>query len=134
MKSPANLPEILSVEIVRLRGLFANRAGQEMEAAKNAPFVLVEKERAQRIAVLWRRIPPHEEQMRCHTPPYGLRFRTGKGIICRVSICWNCNNIFGDADGTDVHFIFDGSRPDSRLLFEAIRAAVGDPDTFEEDD
>ena len=34
--------------------------------------------------------------MRCHNPPFGLRFYTEDGLQRQCSICWRCNNIHGD--------------------------------------
>ena len=130
--NPASLPAISAVEIVSLRNTFADRAGLEMQSAEDAPFVVLENEQAQRIAWLWRQLPSNAEEMRCHTPPYGLRFRNTVGIFLRVSVCWKCNNIYGDSKGEAVHFVFDGSHPKSRLLLEVMRSTIGDPVTFEE--
>ncbi len=129
--NPASLPVISAVEIVSLRNTFADRAGVEMQSADDAPFVLVENEQAQRIAMLWRQLPSDAEEMRCHTPPYGLRFRSAIGIILRVSVCWKCNNIYGDSEGEAIHSVFDGSHPKSRLLLEVMRSTMGDPVAFE---
>ena len=96
--SPASLPDISSVEVVSLEGVEADRADQYMDNAAAAPSVRLDGDAAQRIAALWRRLPPGE-QARCHTPPFGLRFRTGERVVCQASLCWECNNSSGNGEG-----------------------------------
>jgi len=64
--------------------------------------------------------------MRCHVPPFGLRFFSGDRLLCEASICWRCNNIFGQAGGAEVFFKFDGSLAVSRELLKACESAVGE--------
>ena len=64
--------------------------------------------------------------MRCHVPPFGLRFFSAGTLICEATICWRCNNIFGQAGADDVFFEFDGSQPISRELLNACEMAIGE--------
>jgi hypothetical protein len=122
--SPASLPPITAIDVVVLQGINANRVDQYMHNAASAPRVRLDGAAAQRIADSWRALPPGE-QARCHVPPYGLRFYSGDRMICEASVCWECNNIFGEADGRKVHFEFDAEhRTSQELLAELRRLAV----------
>ena len=90
----SSLPPITSVDVVSLRGIPSNQVSDYMLEARDSPGVRLTGEAAQAIASLWRRLPPRT-QMRCHIPPYGLRFRSEETVILQASICWKCNNIFG---------------------------------------
>jgi hypothetical protein len=75
---------------------------------------------AQRIAELWRRLPP-AESARCHIPPYGLRFwRAGQKVV-EVSLCWECNNAYGYAGDKALWFTFDAGAPVSVSLLMQLR-------------
>ncbi|HYG10929.1 MAG TPA: hypothetical protein VD835_13355 [Pyrinomonadaceae bacterium] len=114
--NPALLPEIDAVDVVKLKGIHAGNVDAYMQGVVEAPHVLVMDELAQQIADLWRRLPSGA-QARCHTPPYGLRFYRCGELQFQASICWQCNNIFGDAKGEQVFFAFNGhSEPSRRLL------------------
>jgi hypothetical protein len=117
---PASLPEIDVVEIVDLKGLQPDRVNEYMRMAKNAPFTLIEGENAQKIACLWRHLP-HDEQMRCHMPPFGLRFYLGKQLLIEGSVCWECNNIFVVENDEDVAYTFDAQHPYSQELLSLLR-------------
>ena len=97
-----------------------------MEAAIHARSVRATGPEATRIAALWRDLPPGEEA-RCHTPPFGLRFYFGRRLVCEASICWQCNNIFGNAGDEELFFAFDGSHPTSRELLAACEQLIGHP-------
>jgi hypothetical protein len=110
------LPEIDTVDIVNLEGIRTSHVDAYMQKAVKAPHVQVEDEVAQQIADLWRQLPS-SMQARCHFPPFGLRFYRRGELQLQASICWECNNIFGDAKGNDVFFAFDAdSEPSQRLL------------------
>jgi len=123
--TPSSLPRIDAVEVVSLRGLKPKRVIEYMAAAKEARRVRVVGAEAQRIAEMWRALPG-AEQMRCHVPPFGLRFFAGNELICEASICWRCNNIFGQAGADEVFFEFDGSLAASRELLKACERALGE--------
>jgi hypothetical protein len=117
---PANLPEIDAVEIVDLKGLQPDQVNEYMRMAKNAPCIRVEGENAQEIASLWRQLL-HDEQMRCHIPPFGLRFYIGKKLLIEGSICWECNNIFVEENGEDLAYTFDAQHPYSQELLSLLQ-------------
>jgi len=123
---PSSLPRIDAVEVVSLRGLHPNRVSEYMAAAKEARRVRITGTEAQRFAELWRALP-EGGQMRCHVPPFGLRFFAGDDLVCEASICWRCNNIFGQAGADGVFFEFDGSFDASRELLKACEGALSEP-------
>ena len=118
--APASLPPITSVEIVALKSIIAIRVSQYMQSACNAPSVSIGGDDAQRIADLWRSLPPGE-QARCHIPPYGLRFRDKERVVCEASICWECDNIYGEANGRQFSYEFDASHATSTMLLAELR-------------
>ncbi|HLO86169.1 MAG TPA: hypothetical protein VK203_14330 [Nostocaceae cyanobacterium] len=91
-----------------------------MRIAKNAPFVRVKGETAQQIARLWRQLPP-DEQMRCHIPPFGLRFYIGNKLLVQGSVCWQCNNIYVEENGEDLVYEFDAQHPHSQQLLALLQ-------------
>src|SRR5947209_5250192 len=91
----------------------------------NAPGVTVEGATALRIAQLWRDLPPGEEA-RCHIPPFGLRFVADGRVVCEGSICWECNNIYGDVGRVPFGYESDAGAVGSQaLLEELLRIAEG---------
>ena len=122
---PSSLPDIDAVEVVTLRGLFPNGVAEYMLAAKKARRARLVGVAAEEIAAMWRALPD-AEQTRCHVPPFGLRFFEGCHLICEASICWRCNNIYGQAEGNKVFFEFDGSHPTARAMLKACEAALGE--------
>ena len=124
--TPASLPSITAVDVVVLRDIEANRVDEYMREAEGATSVTLAGEAAQRIASLWRQLPP-DEMSRCHMPPFGLRFRSGGVVICQASVCWECNNIFGDQGGEPLAYGFDATASVARRLLAELRRAVGDP-------
>jgi hypothetical protein len=122
---PASLPLISTIEVVVLRGLNPSRVSEYMQAAATCPFITVSGAAADRIAELWRCLP-QGNQARCHTPPFGLRFYSGEQVICQASVCWECNNIFGDFSGKPLHYEFDAEATPSKQLFAEIQKVVGD--------
>lgn len=111
---PSQLPDVDTVELVNLKGLNLNQVREYMKA-KDTPCVRIKGETAQQIAHLWRQLPP-DEQMRCHVPPFGLRFYMGNKLLVQGSICWGCNNIFVEENGEDLVYEFDGLHPNSQRL------------------
>ena len=59
------------------------------------------------------------------TPPFGLRFYSRGRLICEASVCWECNNIFGNARGEHLWYGFDASHEHSRELLAACKRAIG---------
>jgi hypothetical protein len=112
---PSQLPDIDAVELVDLKGLQPKHVNEYMKIAKDASHVHVQGEAAQQIAYLWRQLPP-DEQMRCHSPPFGLRFYRGRELLVQGSVCWECNNIFVEENGEDLAYTFDGQHAYSQQL------------------
>jgi hypothetical protein len=121
---PNSLPAITSVEVVSLRGRYPKRMDYMLDTT-GARSVMQEGAPAQRIAELWRSLPPGE-QMRCHTPPYGLRFFRDGELLCQASLCWECNNLFGDVQGDDISYVFDAKHPVSQDLLVVLKSVMGD--------
>ena len=113
--SPKSLPKIDEVEIVSLKNIDADRASEYMKEAYDAPFVKIDDELAQQISELWRKLPT-DGQMRCHIPPFGLRFFQHGNLILQGSICWECNNIYGDEKGVSFSYEFNANHQISQKL------------------
>ena len=113
--NPTHLPEIDAVDVVNLEGVDADRAGEEMQNTTDAPYVQVANELAQQIASLWRGLPQGEQE-RCHIPPFGLRFYRNGELKLQASICWRCDNIFGDAESNSFWCAFDAQHEISQKL------------------
>jgi hypothetical protein len=106
-----------------LHGIDPDRDGY-MPHARQAPAVSVTGHDAQRIAALWRALPPGE-QYRCHAPPFGLRFlRTGR-LIDEASVCWQCNNLWGRRPGGRWYYPFDAKHPASQELLRTCERLAG---------
>jgi hypothetical protein len=112
---PSHLPDIDAIELVVLRGLYPNHVSDYMKIAKNASCVHLQGDIVQQIAHLWRQLPP-DEQMRCHNPPFGLRFYRENELLLEGSVCWECNNIFVRENGEDLAYRFDGQHAHSQQL------------------
>jgi len=117
---PSSLPQIERVEVVILIGLNPNRVDEYMQGAVKAPAIKVFAEGALRIASLWRQLP-RGEPFRCHVPPFGLRFWLANEIVCQASICWECNTIYGIADGRKIAYEFDASHTISQHLLAELQ-------------
>lgn len=63
--------------------------------------------------------------MRCHLPPVGLRFYQDETLVCTFSICWKCNNAYGERQGQPFYFHFDGQSPAAQELLTVIQTVVG---------
>jgi hypothetical protein len=123
--SPASLPPVRSVDVVVLdSGAAVSRVSEFIHVAA-VRSVCVAGQAAQAIASLWRQLPP-DQQARCHIPPYGLRFHSDSGLICEASICWQCNNIYGQACGEGFVYEFDALANASRRMLAMLRETVGD--------
>jgi hypothetical protein len=119
---PKQLSEVDTVEIVNLRGIQTNRVSEYMKNSADAPHVKVENELAQQFAGLWRQLPSGI-QARCHVPPFGLRFFLKKELQLQASICWQCDNIFGDIKGTGFWYAFDAQHQVSQELLSLCKQA-----------
>ena len=125
---PRTLPQVTSVVIVDLRSIDANRVSEYMWGSKDAPKTKCDSETTERIAEIWRNLPPGE-MGRCHTPPIGIRFYIGSQVVCDGSICWACENIFGTDDNDEYCYAFDSKSQSAVKLFDVIQAVVG-PDVL----
>lgn len=90
--SPEKLSKVSTIDILILDG---RGALEGMKILDNAPHKLIEGQAVQEIVNLFRQLPSGNPA-RCHTPPLGLRFYTVDGLQRQCSICWECNNIYGD--------------------------------------
>ena len=90
--SPEKLPEVSTIDILILDG---SGAIEGLSILDDAPRKRIEDHAVQEIANLFRQLPSGNPA-RCHTPPFGLRFYTEDGLQRQCSICWECNNIYGD--------------------------------------
>ncbi|HEX8916390.1 MAG TPA: hypothetical protein VF796_28825 [Humisphaera sp.] len=120
---PSTLPDVDAVEVVVMRGVESGPHGY-MPNARDARAVRVQGPEAARIASLWRALPPGE-QMRCHVPPFGLRFLHGGRVLVEASVCWQCNNVWGHAGDDRFGYEFDGSHPTARALLAACERTTG---------
>lgn len=122
--SPRDLPEVTAVEVVDLRGVLTNRVTEYMRHAHDAPCKRCEDELVARIADAWRALP-QGEPIRCHTPPVGLRFYMEMELLAEASICWRCQNIYGDFQGREFGYSFDATSTAARKLFELVVEIIG---------
>ena len=58
---------------------------------------------------------PFAEQMRCHMPAFGLRLDAGTSDETRMSVCFQCNNIYLAGGG---YRTFDGTSTAARTLLQ----------------
>jgi len=77
---------------------------------------------------LWNRMLalPDGDQMRCHTPRYGIHLGLG-GENYTAAICWECNNISISNSGDYDWRTFDGQSEDAQSLLGDIKAYVTSP-------
>lgn len=126
----ASLPEIDAVDVLVIDERVREKARAGIPtmhayiiAAADAPCVRVTGAPAQRIAALWRRLRP-DEQARCHIPPFGLRFHAGDVLVLQVSVCWECNNVFGylgPQGSREIHLSFDAASSNARELLSLLQ-------------
>jgi hypothetical protein len=116
---PTALGSIDRVHVVDLRGSSANRVSEYVRL-HNAPERLVTGDAAQTIANLFRGLGAGQ-QMRCHIPPFGLRFSEAGKVVLEVSLCWECNNAFGYLHDEPIAFEFDASSDAARALLDALK-------------
>ncbi len=72
---------------------------------------------------LWARLLalPHAEQMRCHTPKYGILINCGGGRYHTAAICWECNNISISNSGEYDWLTFDAQSEPAQTLLRDIK-------------
>ena len=118
------LPAYDSIDIVRICSSTANRVCQEMDDWLSLRCVRVDTPTRDRILELCRSLPP-ANSMRCHTPPVGLRFYKDQNLRLAFSICWACNNAFGERNGKPIVVRFDGKSTIAIELFSIVQGVVG---------
>lgn len=109
------LPQVEFVDIVNLKGVETNCVSEYMQNAVDAPSIRLEGKAAEEIADLWRRLPK-DLNMRCHIPPFGLRFYCNGELYLRASLCWQCDNIFGDIKGEKFSSTFNPKHRTAKKL------------------
>jgi hypothetical protein len=119
---PSSLPAVSIVEVIVLRG---NDDYEIREEVGTAPGVSLTGDDAQRVSALWRLLPTGY-QARCHDPRFGLRFLDGGVVLCQASVCWECNNIYGEANGEGFTYAFDAEASVSQDLLNECRLATGE--------
>ena len=125
MTEPTSInPSFDAIEVVDLSDFDAPRPSSTMEEAAGRSGVPLSKAEVARAAALLESLP-HAETMRCHIPPYGLRFLRGGHPVGAVSICWECNNIFGTFPNGEADRSFDGSSAPARELLALCREVAG---------
>jgi hypothetical protein len=120
---PATLDQIDAVDIVALRALDIDRRPAAARLFGGLHEIQLEGSAADEIASLWRELP-RGESMRCHVPPYRLRFRVKGTVVVEASLCWECNNAYGSLGTQPIHFAFDAEAPVSRRLLERLLAEL----------
>jgi hypothetical protein len=121
---PTQLPGVDTVEVLVLSEETDDSPTQLLDIVKWQKFpvsfsIEVSGDVAQEIANLWRHLPP-DEQMRCHLPPFGLRFYAKRMLLLESSICWQCNNIWIKMNGKNATYTFDGSHEVSQKLLATL--------------
>ena len=127
------LPTIERIEILTLiqnpppdqPTLGVLNAEQKLYYTKTVPLTGA---KAHAIAELWRHLPTPAMQMRCHMPPYGVRFYAGDHLITEATICWRCNNIrLTDIEhaGGYSFVTFDGTASVSKQLLDMFNKLTG---------
>lgn len=125
MYRPNDLPEIDGVDVIGLRGSDPPRVAEYMRHVDRCAWVRLDGDAAGAVADLWRQLPVGEA-MRCHVPPFGLRFWRAGVVVVEASICWSCNNVYGYQDGVPVAFEFDGQSQAAQALLTTLREAMRD--------
>ena len=125
MYQPAELPEVDCVEVFGLRGSDPPRVSQYMRHIDRCAWMRLDGSDALAVAELWRKLPPGQT-MRCHVPPFGLRFRRSGNIVVEASLCWECNNAFGFSGDDQVDFDFDGQSEAAQALLTVLRRTMRD--------
>jgi hypothetical protein len=81
------LPAIDKVELMKLK-LRGDLWDGEIESNK-----IVEGNKAQKIASLWRAQAYNQFSAACHNPAYAIKFYSKGKVIVYASLCWDCDNI-----------------------------------------
>ena len=121
---PSSLPEIDEIELLSLSGITFIGDRTAYADYTNDTRQIVTGNEAREIAQLWRSIP-EGDMMRCHVPPFLVKFKVKGIVLLAVTICWGCNNFFGTADNVAVGGTFDRRSPFAKALFDRINKATG---------
>jgi len=118
---PSTLGPIDAVDVVALdASVTVSSVGEFIRSTAALGEIRLTGVDAERIAALWRALPP-SDQARCHIPPYGLRFWFSGRKLIDASICWQCNNVYGYAGDERLYFGFDAKAPVSVSLLMQCR-------------
>lgn len=123
MYRPLELPDVDTVDVYGLRGSDPPRVGEFMRHLARCAWVRLDGEGAAAVAGLYRQLPGGET-MRCHTPPFGLRFWSNGELITEASLCWECNNAFGFRAGERIAFDFEGQSDIAQVLLTLLRRTM----------
>lgn len=117
---PSTLPEADRIEVVDLSGLSPRFVSGYMAESSNAPVIVVTGEQTAAICALWRLLPEQPDMMRCHIPPYGLRFFFQDLLLLEGSVCWRCDNIYLTTGNKEYCYKFDGASEPAQALYALI--------------
>lgn len=121
--NPSNLPEIDEVHVHDLLGLDVN-APDSVAKWESSPTHRVAGNEALKVANLFRKLPDGDMR-RCHTPPVGLRFFANSAEVGNATLCWACNNLFGQIGDKRLGFAFDGTSRTARKLLDLLERLIG---------
>lgn len=132
MYNPALLPQIDKVVILDLGDNLKGSSSKykrigKLSTGRDFPIyatIEVRGGEATEIAEMWRKLPPGEA-IRCHNPPYGLRFYRRGRMIAEASVCWRCNSVVTSATGHESAYNFDSSAEVSQHLLGKLRELAG---------
>lgn len=120
---PASLPQVDLVEIVDVSRCDRSADGF-FAAAASSPCAQLSRNDGEAATALWRTLPLGEP-MRCHLPPYLIRFHRGGALVLEASLCWRCNNASGRTNsGERFGFAFDGKSDPARELLALLRRVL----------
>lgn len=119
---PSSLRDVDGIEVVDVSDADPDRVTEYVAVAERRPAVRLGRIETEEVVQLWRRLPP-AESVRCHVPPYVVRFFRGTAPIAKFSMCWKCDNAFGFEGSAVSRFYFDGKSEAARTLLEALRRA-----------
>jgi hypothetical protein len=127
---PSSLPKITSVEICVLGMRSEDESQPRFITIGRTGFQILDNrtvsgEEALAIAELWRKLPPDDDQDRCHYPPFGLRFYQGDELLLSASICWECRNIWLKAGEARYGYFLDGEHEISQSLLKLLKQLSG---------
>jgi hypothetical protein len=130
--NPASLPRCDAIDVLPITSSSASSVTRELDDWQSSHCIRVDETTRAKIDELFRSLP-FAESMRCHNPPVGLRFYKGEVLRFAFSICWACNNAFGELHGRPVAIRFDGKSDVAIELFSVIQSVLS-RDVLSEDE